>query len=189
MKRNLCIISFLICSLILFENLNAQNASSYNKSGIQKYINGDFQGAIQDYNIAIEMSSTTAETNQIRKFDLMIVCGQAYVNRGNAKSRLKDYRGAILDYTKAIELNAIEKHQHVYYNRGIAKGNLKDYQEAIKDFSKAIELTPNFADAYYLRGNIKAQSGNMDSACLDWSKAGELGYSEAYDRIKENCNK
>jgi tetratricopeptide (TPR) repeat protein len=61
-------------------------------------------------------------------------------------------------------------------------------QGAIKDVDKAIELTPDFADVYYIRGNAKAQMGNMDNACLDWSKAGELGYSKAYERIKENCN-
>jgi len=29
--------------------------------------------------------------------------------------------------------------------------------------------------------------GDKNGACLDWSKAGELGYIEAYDAIKEYC--
>ena len=33
------------------------------------------------------------------------------------------------------------------------------------------------------KGNLQDKSG----ACLDWSKAGELGYTHAYDLIKEHC--
>jgi hypothetical protein len=29
--------------------------------------------------------------------------------------------------------------------------------------------------------------GNKDDACLDFSKAGELGYKQAYDSIKNFC--
>lgn len=44
------------------------------------------------------------------------------------------------------------------------------------------------ADAYYNRGNAKYDSQDMNGACLDWRKAGELGSREAYDNIKKYCN-
>ena len=42
--------------------------------------------------------------------------------------------------------------------------------------------------AYYNRGLAKIQLGQKDSGCLDLSKAGELGYVEAYEAIKQYCN-
>jgi len=74
------------------------------------------------------------------------------------------------------------------YNSGYAKAELQDYRGAIQDHNKAIELNPNDADAYFGRGLAKILSGQKDDGCLDLSKAGELGYAEAYEAIKESCN-
>ena len=76
-----------------------------------------------------------------------------------------------------------------YFNRGIDKSNLKDYTGAILDYTKAIELNPKNAVAYYNRGIAKLNLvGSPDGGCLDLSKAGELGLSDAYDMIKKRCN-
>lgn len=40
---------------------------------------------------------------------------------------------------------------------------------------------------YYYRGIAKLNSNQIDSGCLDLSKAGELGYKEAYVLIKKYC--
>ena len=113
---------------------------------------------------------------------------EEYKNQGNAKYDLQDYRGAILDYNKAIELDPT--YVKAYNNRGMAKANanLQDYRGAILDFTKAIELDPKNAILYYNRGLAKNALSYTDGACLDWSKAGELGYAHAYDRIKKYCN-
>ena len=77
----------------------------------------------------------------------------------------------------------------LYY---VSEGNVKyiigDYRGTIWDCTKAIELNPQFGGAYYLRGLAKMSLENIDGACLDWSKAGELGKVDAYDLIKEYCN-
>jgi hypothetical protein len=51
----------------------------------------------------------------------------------------------------------------------------------------AIEIDPKFADVYYFRGLTKEILGQKDDGCLDFSKAGELGFAQAYDRIREDC--
>ena len=65
---------------------------------------------------------------------------------------------------------------------------LKENVEAIDDFSKVIEMNPKDYEAFFARGNAKYQANKKDEACLDWSKAGELGYMKVYDVIKKTCN-
>jgi len=74
-----------------------------------------------------------------------------------------------------------------YVNKGVAKYEKGDYRGAIQDFNKAIELKPNDALLYGLRGSAKIRLGQIDSGCLDLSKAGELGEITAYDMIKQYC--
>ena len=82
----------------------------------------------------------------------------------------------------------MQKTAEDYFNSGNAKANLKDYKGAIEDFNKVIELNPKDAFAYNNRGLAKIDLGQKDSGCLDLSKAGELGFAEAYESIKEFCN-
>jgi Flp pilus assembly protein TadD len=109
-----------------------------------------------------------------------------YFNRAFDKANLEDDRGAIDDYSKAIELNPNDA--DAYVNRGLGKARLEDYRGAIADFTKAIKLNPNVAVAYYNRGVAKEILGQKDEGCMDYRKAGELGYYQAYDVIKEYCN-
>ena len=72
--------------------------------------------------------------------------------------------------------------------RGKSYGSIEQIDKALADYNKAIELDPNYASAYLNRGNAKLLLNQKDSACLDFSKAGELGNESAYESIKENCN-
>jgi len=71
---------------------------------------------------------------------------------------------------------------------GLLRVSYKTLGGAIQDFNKTIELNPNYALAYGGRGLAKIRLGQKDDGCLDLSKAGELGYAEAYEAIKEYCN-
>ena len=57
-----------------------------------------------------------------------------------------------------------------------------NYDEAIADLNKAIKLFPDFAQAYYNRGNLEALSGRLPEAFENYSKAIELNpsFAEAY---------
>ena len=119
--------------------------------GLEKYEAGNYQGAITDYDKAIEIDSQSAF---------------AYYNRGIAKYNLEDYQGAISDYTKAIEINphySNPQYADAYHNRGNAKKDFGDYQGAIVDYDKAIEINPQYGNAYNNRGAIKDASGDRSS--------------------------
>jgi tetratricopeptide (TPR) repeat protein len=144
--------------------------AAYNNRGLAKKNSKDFSGAIQDFNKAIQINPNSIN---------------AYYNLGNAHLLLKDFSGAIQDFDKAIEINP--KFEIAYYNRGLAK-SIDDNRSAIQDFNKAIEIDPNYADAYFGRGLSKYLLEDKIGACLDWSKAGELGLDKAYDVIRKYCN-
>jgi hypothetical protein len=54
--------------------------------------------------------------------------------------------------------------------------------------NNAIVLDPFYKEAFYVRGLIQQALGNTNAGCLDLSRAGELGYVEAYEVIKNKCN-
>jgi tetratricopeptide (TPR) repeat protein len=147
--------------------------------GNDKLTIGDNQGAIEDFNIVI---------NNFKKKDIQYT--GACISRGQAKYRLGDLRGAIADFNKAIENKKnIEPKDlsFIYTKRGFAKGKLKDFKSSINDFNMALKIDPNNSEAFFGRGCSKYSINDVNGACLDWSKAGELGDSQAYDNIHKYC--
>jgi len=85
---------------------------------------------------------------------------------------------------------------NVYRFRADYKFKKEDYYGAISDYGKAIYVQEQddfgyvkIEEIYYNIGLCYAKLGDKKSACLNWSKAGELGYDKAYDMIKEYCNR
>ena len=70
----------------------------------------------------------------------------------------------------------------------MAKVKLEDYRGAIADYTRAIEISPKVAKFYLNRADVLKKLAYLDGACLDWSKAGELGINSAYELIKKYCN-
>ena len=92
--------------LFLFLSVSAcsladNTAADYNNRGNAKQEKGDIDGAITDFNQAIEINPKYSE---------------AYNNRGDAKLATGDLNGSIDDYNRAIEINP--KYSIAYYNRG-----------------------------------------------------------------------
>ena len=87
---------------------------------------------------------------------------------------------------KTIEINP--KSQILYYDRAITKARLKDYSGAIMDFTNIINLNPGNAVAYYYRGNVTEDYGDINNACNDWKKTAELGYTKVVEKLANKCN-
>jgi tetratricopeptide (TPR) repeat protein len=133
------------------------SAVDYYNRGNAKKAKGDLDGAIADYNRAIELNPKDED---------------AYNNRGNAKDDKGDHDGAIVDFNRAIELKP--KDEDAYYNRGNAKKAKGDYDGAITDYDRAIELNPKDPDAYNNRGVAKKAKGDLEGAMADYDRAIEL---------------
>jgi tetratricopeptide (TPR) repeat protein len=93
-------------------------------SAESKHTDGDYQGALEDYNQAIALNPDGGE----------------YRNRGQLKHyRFNDSKGALADYNRAIVLAPNDAPS--YYLRGKLKlESLKDSKGAIPDLTKALAL-------------------------------------------------
>ncbi len=129
-----------------------------------------------------------------------------YNVRAECKLNLEDYRGAIKDYQLAISVHSKDRPfprlLSLYNSLARARLLLSDYQNAILDLSKGITVSndgelsylngekipdDDLAYTYYLLGFAKNNLKNKEGACKAWSKAGELGYKDAYELIQQHC--
>src|SRR6266571_1387859 len=125
--------------------------------GIEKAKSGDLDGAIADFDRAMQLNP---------KDDA------PYYNRAQARRLKKDTTGAIADYTRAIELGSTNP--AAYNNRGNARAENKDRDGAIADYTRAIELKPDYARAYYNRAVAKKDKGDAKGAAADFKRARQL---------------
>jgi len=103
-----------------------------------------------------------------------------FSQRGISRFEKNDFEGAVADFTKVIELHG-QQLDYCFYFRGIALYRLGRRDEAIADLTRAIALKqhPRF---YGDRGNLLAQSGDLEGAMTDLNKAIEIDpkYAKAY---------
>lgn len=146
------------------------------ESGDAKFKKGDYAGAVADYTLAINLEPGP----------------DAYYKRAVAKQELQDYYGATNDYKAIISSDKKTDFAYigdVYMNYSTILIKQKKYSEAIPFLTNIISKggSPKLAPALYYRGIAKINSGDKDGGCTDLSKSGELGYKDAYDEIKKNC--
>src|SRR5919202_2820322 len=103
-------------SLVAAQQEKQTSAVELYNRGVDKLNAGNYQGAIADFNQALQLDPNDADT---------------YYNRGYAQHTLGNYAKAITDYTEAIRINP--NFAQAYSNRGYAHYVLKNYKEAIAD--------------------------------------------------------
>ena len=142
--------------------INPAAAADYDNRGLLKAQKGDLDGAILDYNQALDLDPTLAV---------------AYSNRGDAKYAGGNPDGAIADYTQAVTLDP--KLALAYCHRGSVRQAKGDADGATLDYDQALALDPKIATAYYNRGLLKEQKGDLDGAIADSTQAIDLDPKDA----------
>jgi tetratricopeptide (TPR) repeat protein len=122
-----------------------------------KYKDGDYEGAIVEYTLAIQFHPQIA---------LAVCC------RGDAYYKLGKKEQALADYNRAIDLDP--QLTIGYYRRGNLYSSMKNYALAVGEYSQAIELKPNFALAYSNRGFAYRELYGEGEATIDWQLAAKL---------------
>ena len=171
-------------------------ASAHVSSGTEKQKFGDYDGAIADFDRAIEI-----DPQNVGAFVNRAVCKQAkddhlgaiadwdralelkpddggwYVNRGIVKEAVGDHEGALADYDRAAEVEP--EYEVAFIARAYIRAKQGDYEGAIADYDRVIELWPDNAAAFDDRGLAKSRQGNSDAAIVDFDRAIELQPSNA----------
>jgi tetratricopeptide (TPR) repeat protein len=144
-------------------------------------INPDYQDAKKALNLAKSLiySGSTSGKSPANNQD-----ADYYIQQGLAKAKSNDFEAAIDLFSKAIETDPYNS--IAYKNRGNAKAAQEKYKASIEDFTKAISLNPNDAGTYLNRGNSKFKIDD-NTACDDWSKAGQLGNTKATEMFRKYC--
>ena len=155
-----------------YNNIKPKIELRYNE-GIEFFNSSKFPNAIYSYSEAIKLDVNN-------KYDKDL-----YFNRGNAKFEVGDFLGSIIDMDKSINLKGTSNIK--LFNKGHAQFKLKKFNEAVNSFNELLELDSSYKEALFFRGLSKLNLEQKEEGCLDLSKAGELGYFEAYDEIKKHC--
>jgi len=113
---------------------------------------GDFDGALADYNKAIRLNPDYSEALNNR----------AYIKEGKG-----DFDGALADYNKAIQLNP--DYPEAFNNRGNVYNKINKFDSALADYNIAIKMKPDYTDAFYNRGNVYNKINKFDSALADFT--------------------
>jgi len=184
------------------------DAMSYYQIANDFFEKGDYEKAIENYNMAILLNPVFSEAYfnralcyyQLKNYDKSIADyskaaeldpknPNIYNNKGDAFYRKQDYASAIKDYDKAVMLNP--NYLKALYNRALSYASLEDYDKAVDDFTKVVKLKPDFAEAYHLRGLAYEYAGDLDASIKDYEKALELnpGLAEARTHMESAKSK
>ena len=185
----------------------------YKFRGIAKGSIEDYQGSINDYNIAIGLNDSIAEHYYLRGISKNFLNNRysaisdftqaitydaqyasAYNYRGIVYTKLEEYGNAIFDFQKALSLEP--KHPFTHNNLGLAMLRMGQGIEAEPIFTKAIEINPRHHHAYYNRAITYFLSNDYSKAIRDLNKSLRLNYDNpnahflyALSLIKSNRGK
>lgn len=181
------------------------NSVNFLYRGIFKSLTKDFQGALSDFDKAIEMD----ERNLLAYFmrantrALMIDAIEAIASESAAalqknpqqafslgnktsNSQNKAYDDILTDYSVVLYMNP--GFAFGYFNRGNIYCKNEQYLAAMDEYDRAIQVEPEFAEAFYNRGLVRILLNDVEGGAKDLSRAGELGIPESYNVIKRYCN-
>jgi tetratricopeptide (TPR) repeat protein len=176
----------------------------YSNRGIAKYMVGDYDNALKDFNQALVIDPNftlsfyyrgvleyIAGNYQVALEDLDHTLyndplfADGYLQRAKIRIELNDTQGAMDDLNQTLALDPYM--METYLTRGMLKNNLGDYQGALADFDMLISYEPNNGTAFYMRSIAKRNLNDQAGSCADAAHGVELGYQPTPEQIDPNC--
>jgi len=152
-------------------SLSPNDSSLYLLKGNAYYNRGEFNEAINNYNIALLNTNTSNE---------------ALENRADAYTALKKYEDAILDYQKLSKLKP--NNPDYFFNIGFCYLQLNDFNQAVANFTQS--LINDYSELgllLFYRGIAYHNLKLNEEACSDWRKSNQIGYTKAKDFLTQHC--
>lgn len=142
--------------------------------GTWKYYRKDWQGTVEQFNIAIQQNPRDA---------------YAHFMRGNAYTNLEAYDLALKDLAYALELqpkwiNAYVNMSYIAYERDDYLQSMKYAEEALKVNPKLLQALSNRAVAYVMLNQVDAARADYDTIMRFYPLSGyaQVGLSSIYIR-------
>jgi len=169
-----------------------QQTVKYVALATNKQTEGDLDGALHLYTMAIDLKTESAipyhnravvrvlkgdpagaEADYSRALELDPAYATAWRGRGHVRSRRGDLDGAIADCTRAIELKPDDVRAYQY--RAAAKHGKGDYVGALQDHNHALlDLRGRDAAGFANRAMTFKAQGDFDGALSDLNRAVDL---------------
>jgi len=136
-----------------------RTTKDYVKRAAARYLKGDLEGAIEDYNKALISEPRAAEV---------------YVKRGGARRANGDLNGALEDFDQAADLDPLSVRNdrsvaEAYANRGFIRTNKLDMPGALSDLNKALACYQGNPDLYFKRARARLLNGDLEAAIADFT--------------------
>jgi tetratricopeptide (TPR) repeat protein len=132
---------------------NATLASHFIK-GNELFNNGDYEGALAQYNAILQLDPQNAN---------------ASYDKGNVLVIMNDYSKAVNSYSEALAIDYTM--DSAAYNKGIALMKLGNSSDAIKSYEEALNINPNNTKALNNVGVVYGNSHDYDEAVNWYDKA------------------
>ena len=113
-------------------------------------------------------------------------------DQGTTRARVSDQVTHTYDYSEAIAdleaaVSIVPDIPYFHFDLGNLYCLSSRLVESIDSYDRAIALYPYMGDAYYNRGLVLIYLKDKEKGCIDLSRAGELGVSDAYGVISKYC--
>jgi tetratricopeptide (TPR) repeat protein len=129
-----------------------QLSVAYLERGNALNILGEAEGAIADYDKAIEMGNLAA----------------AYTARGRIYLKRGDTQKAESDFTRSV---GVEPTSDAYFHLGQINEAAGDHIQAILNYDQALRIQPDSPDIYLARAQAKKAKGDDEGALADRNQA------------------
>lgn len=151
--------------LAQFDDALAQNPNDVNAlmgRGAAHLSRGEAAAALPDFDRAVALAPQDAD---------------ARYNRGVARLRLEDKAGASEDFSAVIAAHPGDAAAHLM--RARTRIGVRD-PLALADLGRAVALDPEWAQAWFERGQQLDRMGRTEEANRDFRRAFELGYQDRW---------
>ena len=116
--------------------------------------------------------SIDPDNTLIAKFWKSMTTSEKIKEQANEEFKLQNFDAAIELYNSCLEFDPLnsEYNQTVLYNRACAYNRKGQNDLAMADLDEAIKCNPEYAKAYFKKGDIKLEMKLYDEAIGEYSK-------------------
>lgn len=197
LKKSLMIIGLVVLSLGMFAQTVEEAGAKYNEGNEQMKAK-NYSGAVTTLEEALKLADGAGPDAEELKGNIEMQLKNAYYRNGISKYKAKKYDASIVEFENSYALAEKENDTKmlnkipviiakVRSSKGLSllkNGNLDD---AYAEFDMAQEVFPNFVIAYYGKGLVFKEKGDMNQMMANMDQA--IEYSSSQSKMEKYAGK